>query len=162
MAIVANTYTRYTAKGLRESLSDVISDISPSETPILSGAGKSTAKQTLFEWQTDALASADTTNAQIDGDDIDTFPEITPTVRVGNYTQISRKLLVISGTLEAVDKAGRKSELAYQIARRGKEIKRDQEAIILSNQGGDAGGTATARQTATLGAWLKTNVDMDY
>ena len=160
MAIVANTFTRYTAVGIREDLSDIINDISPTDTPVYSGAGKGRAKQTLFEWQTDALESATTANAHIEGDDITDFPEVTPTVRVGNYTQISRKLLILSGTLEAVDKAGRKSELAYQLARRGREIKRDVESIILANLGGNAGGTATARQTATLGAWLKSNVDV--
>lgn len=159
MAIVSNTFTRYDAIGLREELSDVIYDISPMDTPVLSGAAKGSVDQTLFEWQTDSLASADTTNAHLEGDDITSFPAVSPSVRVGNYTQISRKLLVLSGTLEAVDKAGRQSELAYQLAKRGREIKRDMESIILSNQGGDAGGTATARQTATLGAWVKSNTD---
>ena len=159
MAIVSNTFTRYGAKGLREQLSNVIYDISPMETPVLSGASKGSARQTLFEWQVDSLASAVTTNAQLEGDDIDAFPSVVATSRVGNYVQISRKLLILSDTLEEVDKAGRQSELAYQMAKRGREIKRDMEATILSNQGGDAGGTATARQTATLGAWLKSNVD---
>lgn len=161
MAVISDTYTRYTAKGLRERLSDVIYDITPTETPIVSGAGRHKVDQTLFEWQTDALAATDTGNAHIDGDDVTTFPSITPTVRVGNYTQISRKLMVISGTLEAVNKAGRASELGYQAPRRGREIKRDMEAIVTANLGGDAGGTATPRQTATLGAWLKTNTDFN-
>lgn len=160
MSIVTGTYTRYSAQGLRESLSDIIYDISPMDTPVVSGAGKESVKQTLFEWQTDSLAAVDTSNAHLEGDDISSFPSITPTTRVGNYTQISRKLLVISGTLEAVDKAGRQSELAYQTAKRGKEIKRDMESIILENLGGDAGGTSTPRQTATLGAWVKTNVSL--
>ena len=159
MAIVANTFTRYGAKGLREELSDVIYDISPMETPIISAAGRMSVSQTLHEWQTDALSVTDTANAQLEGDDIATFPAVTPTVRVGNYTQISRKLVIISGTLDEVNKAGRASELAYQVSRRGREIKRDMESIVTENLGGDAGGTATARQTATLGAWLKTNVD---
>lgn len=158
MALVTGTYTRYTAQGLREHLTDVIYDISPEETPFINGAGRTKANQTLYEWQTDELASVDTGNAHLDGDDITTFTTVTPTVRVGNYTQISRKLLIISGTLEAVDKAGRKSELAYQLSRRGAEMKRDMEAISLSNQGGDAGGVGTARRTATLGAWVKSNV----
>lgn len=159
MSIVANTYTRYDAKGLREQLADVIYDISPMDTPVVSAAGKGDIRQTLFEWQTDSLSSTDTGNAHLEGDDITTFPSISSTVRVGNYSQISRKLLVIADTLDAVDKAGRGTELQYQVAKRGRELKRDMESIILSNQGGDAGGTATARQTATLGAWLKTNTD---
>lgn len=159
MGIVSNTFTRYDAKGLREQLSDVIYNISPTETPVVSMAAKRRATQTLFEWQTDSLASAVTTNQQLEGDDHTSFPSVSPSVRVGNYTQISHKLLILSGTLQAVDKAGRKNELAYQMAKRGKEVKRDMEADVLSNQGGDAGGTSTARKTATLGAWVKTNVD---
>jgi hypothetical protein len=159
MGIVTGTFTRYGAVGLREQLANVIYDISPMDTPILSGAAKGEAKQTLFEWQTDSLDSATTANAHLEGDDITAFPSVSPTARVGNYTQISRKLLILSGTLEAVDKAGRQSELAYQMAKRGREIKRDMESVILANLGGNAGGTATPRQTATLGAWLKSNVD---
>lgn len=159
MPIVGNTYTRYDAIGLREQLADIISDISPMDTPGITMAGRTTATQTLFEWQTDALAAAVTNNQQIEGDDITSFTAITPTVRVGNYTQISRKELIISGTVDAVSKAGRNTELAYQLPRRGREIKRDQEAHLFANVGGDAGGTATARVSASLGAWVKTNVD---
>ena len=72
--------------------------------------GKSTAEATLFEWQTDSLAAADTTNGQIEGDDISSFEAVTATTRVKNYVQISRKTVIISGTQEVVNKAGRKSE----------------------------------------------------
>lgn len=159
MAIVANTYTRYDAQGLREQLDNIISDLSPMDTPGVTGAGRGTATQTLFETQTDTLAAAVTTNQQIEGDDISSFDASVATVRTGNYTQISRKTLIVSGTLDAVSKAGRQTELAYQIPRRGREIKRDQESHMWSNAAGDAGGTATARVSAALGAWIKTNDD---
>lgn len=159
MAIITNTFTRYDAKGLREQLSDIIYDISPQDTPFISSSGRGSASQTLFEWQTDSLAAAVSTNQQIEGDDIATWPSTAATVRVGNYTQISRKLLILSGTLEVVNKAGRRSELAYQIAKRGAELKRDMEKNLLDNVGGDAGSSSTARKSATLAAWLKTNTD---
>lgn len=159
MAAVATSYGTYTAKGIREDLSDMISNISPEDTPVLSMAGRESVSNTLFEWQTDALESPNTANAVVEGDDVTQFPVQNPTVRVGNRTQISRKLIAINGTLEAVDKAGRKSEMAYQTAKKSAELKRDQEAIINQNIGADAGGVTTARLTATLGAWLKTNVD---
>lgn len=161
MAIVGNTFLTFDAQGIREDLSDVIYDISPMDTPVLSRSGRGSADNTLFEWQTDSLASTDTGNAQLEGDDITSFPATAATVRVGNYTQISRKLLIIAGTEEEVNKAGRDSELAYQIAKRGRELKRDMESILLSNQGGDAGGSTTARQTASLGAWLKSNTNFE-
>lgn len=158
MAIVSGTYTRYTAIGIREDLSNVISNISPEETPFVSNVGKERAKSTFFEWQTDALAAAADNNAVVEGDEA-AFTTPDPTVRLGNYTQISRKTLIVSGTLEAVDKAGRKSEEAYQIAKRGAEIKRDMERMSLANQAAVAGNTTTARRSAGVGVFLTTNVN---
>ena len=125
MAAITNTYTRFDAKGVREDLSNVIYQISPEETPFMSNVGRENVSNTFFEWQTDDLAAASTTNAQIEGDDITSFTAVTATVRLGNYTQISRKDVIIAGTLEAVDKAGRRSELSYQMAKKSAEIKRD-------------------------------------
>lgn len=159
MAIVANTFTRYSAIGIREDLSNVIYNISPEETPFISNIGRENVKNTYFEWQTDSLAAASASNAALEGDDVSSFTAVNPTSRVGNYTQISTKNVVISGTLEALDKAGRRSELTYQLAKLGSELKRDMEAALLANQSPVAGNTTTARRTAGLPAWLKTNVN---
>lgn len=158
MALITGTATRYDMNGLREDLADIIYDISPTDTPFMSSIGRGSCSQTLHEWQTDELAAADPNNAVLEGDEA-SFATPAATVRVGNYTQISRKTVIISGTLETVDKAGRRSELAYQIAKRGRELKRDMETILLANQGGNAGGVGTARRLAGLGAWVKTNTD---
>lgn len=157
MATIATTYQTYQAKGIREDLSDIIYDISPVDTPFMSNGGRESAKNTLFEWQTDALAAVDTANAQIEGDDITQFPAAAPTVRVGNYTQISRKLVLVSGTLDVVDKAGRATELAYQLAKRSSELKRDMESMALEAINGAAGDATTARTSAGLPNWTKTN-----
>lgn len=157
MAIVANTFTRYSATGIREDLSNVIYNISPEETPFISNIGRENVKNTFFEWQTDSLAAASASNAALEGDDITSFTAVSPTSRIGNYTQISRKEVVISGTLEALDKAGRRSELTYQLAKLGSELKRDMESALLANQSPVAGNTTTARRTAGLPAFIKTN-----
>ena len=157
MALITNTQTRYGEKGLRESLEDIIYDISPEDTPFMSSIGRKKAVQTLEEWQTDVLASADGTNAQLEGDDV-TFQAITPSVRVGNFTQISSKAIIVSETVDVVDKAGRRTVTAYQVARKGRELKRDKETIYLRAQGGVSGGVGTARTLAGINAWLKTNV----
>jgi hypothetical protein len=157
MAAITNTYTRFDAKGVREDLSNVIYQISPEETPFMSNIGRENVKNTFYEWQTDDLAAASTTNAQIEGDDITTFSAATPTVRLGNFTQISRKDVIISGTLESVDKAGRRSELSYQMAKKSAELKRDMETTMLANQAAAAGSTSAARKTGALLAFLKTN-----
>lgn len=157
MAIVANTFTRYSAVGIREDLSNVIYNISPEETPFISNIGRESVKNTYFEWQTDSLAAASASNAALEGDDVSSFAAVNPTSRIGNYTQISTKNVVISGTLEALDKAGRRSELTYQLAKLGSELKRDMESALLANQSPVAGNTTTARRTAGLPAFIKTN-----
>ena len=148
------TFTTTTAIGIREDLSDVIHQISPETTPFQSNVGREKASNTYFEWQVDELAQVDLDNNVAEGADISTFEEITPTTRNGNFTQISRKEIKIANTLEAVTKAGRRSEVAYQLAKKSAELKRDIEAIALSNQGGVSGAT---RKTAAILSWLRTN-----
>ena len=158
MTVPTNTYSRYGAIGVREDLADVIYDISPTDTPIMSSIGKSRATQTLHEWQTDVLAAATFGNALVEGDDA-TSASLSPTVRVGNFTQIVGKTVQISGTLEAVDKAGRKSEKAYQLAKASAEIKRDIENIITANQAKSNGTINTsARKMGALLSYITTNV----
>lgn len=160
MGIVTNTFLTYGAIGNREDLSDVIYNIAPEDTPFMSSIGRATANATLFEWQTDTLSPA-AANAQLQGDDITTFDAVTPTVRVGNRTQISRKTAIVSGTQEVVDKAGRGSEISYQMAKKSKELKRDMEFIMLgSPQGAVTGAAGTAPTTASMLAWVKTNTDI--
>ena len=159
MAIVTNTFTTFDAKGIREDLSNIITNIAPEETPYLSNIGRESISNSLFEFQSDTLAAA-AANKQIEGDDVASFDAVTATVRLQNYAQISRKTIILSATEEVVNKAGRRSELAYQIAKRSAELKRDQEFTMLNNAVAAAGSTSTARGTASLGAWVKTNVDM--
>jgi hypothetical protein len=151
-------YRTYEAKGIREDLTDVIYDISPTDTPIMSSIGKGKATNTNHEWQTDSLAAATTANAAVEGEDA-TSATMGPTVRLGNQTQIFQKTVRISGTLEAVDKAGRKSEKAYQLAKASAEIKRDMEAVITANQAKAVGNASTARRLASLLSWIKTNTN---
>ena len=159
MAIVTNTFTTFDAKGIREDLSNIITNIAPEETPYMSNIGRESISNSLFEWQTDTLASA-AANKQLEGDDVTSFDSVTATVRLQNYAQISRKTIVLSATEETVNKAGRRSELAYQIAKRSAELKRDQEFTMLNGAVAAAGNTTTARGTASLQAFIKTNYDM--
>lgn len=159
MAVISGTVQRYDREGLRESLSDRIYNVDPSETPAVSMFGRGPkAKQTLEEWQTDEFRTPGA-NAHIEGDAA-SYTTPSATVRVGNYTQILRETASTSGTIEAVDKAGRKSEMAYQIMKRGVEIRMDLEWAVLQAQAGNAGGGSTARTFAGLNAWVKTNTDV--
>jgi hypothetical protein len=150
-------YNRYDAVGAREDLSDVIYNIAPTDTPIMSSIGKTKATGVYHEWQTDSLDAATTGNALVEGADA-TAADLSPTTRIGNYTQIVGKTIQVSGTLEAVDKAGRKSEKAYQLAKASSEIKRDIETIITANQGQATGSSnSTARKMGSLLSYIKTN-----
>jgi hypothetical protein len=154
------TYTKYDAVGQREDLTDVIYNISPTDTPIMSSIGKTKATAVNHEWQTDSLAAATTANALVEGADA-TSATLSPTTRYGNLTQIVGKTIQVSGTLEAVDKAGRKSEKAYQLAKGSAEIKRDIETIITANQAKVAGdGSSTARKMSSLLSFIKTNTSV--
>jgi len=156
MAQPSNTFDTYDAVGIREDLQDVIYSISPTDTPFMSSAGREAVRNTLHEWQTDSLAAASTSNAVIEGDEA-TLDASTATSRLSNTTQIMDKTVVITGTQEAVDKAGRASELAYQIAKKSKELKRDMEATLLANQAEVVGDNATARKFGSINSWIASN-----
>ena len=158
MTIIANTFTSFDAKGIREELANVISNIAPEDTPFTSNVGSENVSNTFFEWQVDDLSAVDTT-AIIDGDDVASFDATTATVRVGNYTQIRRRSMIIADNLGFQDLAGRNDEVAYQLAKRGKEIKRDLETIYTGNTARSAGSASAGRVTAGLGAWIATNVN---
>jgi hypothetical protein len=151
-----STFTAHTAIGQREDLIDVIYDISPTETPILSTLARTKATAVYHEWQTDSLAAATSANAAVEGADA-TATTISPTTRLGNYCQIVQKTIQISNTLEAVNKAGRKSEKAYQLSKASQELKRDMETILTANQGQTAGNSTTARKLGAILSYLKTN-----
>ena len=157
MTIATTTFTRFDAIGVREQLSNVISNISPVETPILTNAKKGKAKNTLFEWQTDTLATAVSSNQQIEGDELTTYTAVVPTVRLGNYCNISRKDGSVSRTAQMVDSAGNANNKGYLIAKLGKELKRDMETGLGANLGAAAGSTSSARKSAGLPAFIKTN-----
>lgn len=159
MSLPTNTTATYASIGNREDLEDVIYDVTPTETPFLSMCERVKASATFHEWQTDALAAAVTTNAVIEGDDAVT-DAFTPTVRLGNYCQIMDKVPRVTGTQEAIDKAGRGSEMDYQLVKNGKELKRDMESTLLANQARVAGDSVTARKFGSVLSYIATNDDV--
>ena len=157
MAQPTNLFDRYGGtKAVREDLANIIYNISPEDTPFMSSIGRENVGNTYYEWQLDQLAAASSSNAAIEGDDAG-LDSRAATNRVGKYTQISRKVIGVSQTVEAVDKAGMKSYLAYEMAKASAEIKRDMESSLLANQAAVVGNSTTARRTAGLPAWLRTN-----
>ena len=150
------------AGGLREDLLDIIVNISPTETPMLSGFKKSKANGTLHEWTTDTLGDpADTTVAE--GADF-TSPTLAVRTRHSNYCQINREGFQVSDTLDAVDKVGIKGgEYEYQLAKALKNIARGMEVAIIEGVSA-AGDASTARGSQGLasgtngdGGWIQQN-----
>ena len=146
----------YDTNGRREDLQDAIYDISPTTTPFMSTIGRTKAKATYHEWQTDNLADVDSDNAQLEGADA-VAPALATTEKVGNRTQISDKVVQVSTTDDVVDKAGRTTETAYQLAKASSELKRDMETILLSDQAQNPGNSTTARTLQGMQAWVTTN-----
>lgn len=148
-----NTYLSSAAIGNREDLTDVIYRIAPTATPVLNMAAKTKATSTKHEWQTQDLASA-AANTQAEGDDA-AAKAVTATVRLYNYTQISTKTVIVSQTQQAMNPAGRKDELAYQLSLASLELKRDMEYGLTQN---DVNATSP-RKSRGLPGWVVDNYD---
>ena len=157
MAQPTNTFDSYDAVGIREDLSDIITNISPEETPFYTKSRKTTAKNTLVEWQTDSLR-ASAANAHIEGDDT-TAGAATATSRLNNRTQIFKNAVTVPDTDEGLDKAGRAQEIAYQTLKFAAEQKLDIEKALFDNNAKVAGNSSTARELAGAPSWMITNID---
>lgn len=158
--LLTNAQNTYAQIGIREDLADMVYRIDPEETPFQSNIStKGRCKNTLVEWQTQALA-APATNYQLEGDVNLTITAATNRVRLQNRCAISRKTYAVTGTGQAVDIAGVENEMDEQRLLKGLEIKRDMEVTLLANQAYDAGGTTTVRKCAGLPAYI-TNVGAD-
>lgn len=160
MATVTNVYTTGSAVGIREDLTDSIHRVDVEDTPFMSMAGTSKSKNTTHEWQTRALGSVNDENAKPEGQSTARAAS-TPNVRVSNLCQISEKNATVSGTLEAVDKAGRNEEMALQMADRTIELRKDMETALLSNQAMNSNATVDGetgvRKLRGFEAWIRTN-----
>lgn len=157
MARISNAFRTHDARGNREDLSDAIYNIDPFDTPFVSMIGRRNVTNVNFDWQTENLKDVDRDNAAEEGFEVERVTS-QPTVRQSNTVQISTKNATVTGSQEAANAAGKRSEMAHQMAMRGKELRRDIEAIALSNQQRVTGEDGVSvRRTRALEAWLATN-----
>jgi hypothetical protein len=158
MAKISAAFTTYDAKANREDLSDIINNIDPFDTPVVTaiGSGKRATNRS-FDWQTEALRAVNRTNAKVEGD-ATTRNASTPTTREGNVTQILEDNATVSGSQEAGNPAGKKKEMSHQMSLVSKALKRDLEAIISGEQALVEGSDGTARRTRALEHFIQTNV----
>jgi len=157
MAVSANTNETYDVSTIREDLQDALISISPTETPVMSAIGRKNVNNTYFEWGVVDLAAASGSNRVIEGEAAPGNDAPTNAVRQSNYTQISDKVVEVSDTANSVKGAGDAQTTAKQIAYKLKELKRDMEKMLCDNVAASAGASGTARQTAGLPAFLRTN-----
>lgn len=156
MAVPSNTIQAVGRVGVREDLSDKIHELFPDDCPFQRAIGKESASQVYHEWQTDSLAAANADNYTLQGDDLANESRAN-TVRQGNYTQIMKKVVGASTTMEASRTAGRKSELAREIMKAGRELKTDAEKRFCGNYAAVAPASGTAGQSAGALGFIVTN-----
>lgn len=147
------TYTSYDTVGAKESVADVISNLSPSQTPFQSMIRDQKIKNRVHEWQEDSLAAV-RDNAEVEGADA-TDATLTPTVMRQNNTQILQKTAKVSDTAEEIDNYGRDKEMAYQLRKVSKELKRDLENTLVGTaQAANLGSNTVARRMAGVQALI--------
>ena len=157
MAVPTNTLQTYQSLNNAENVTEIIMNIDPVDTPLLTLAKKTTAEATYTQWPIETLSAVDTNNANIEGDDATIDASATP-VLVGNFTQLMDKTASVSTTQQAIRKYGVKDEMAKQMAKKAKEMKRDIETTLFLNQARVVGAAGVAQKMRSLPSWLTTNV----
>lgn len=170
MALPSGVLTRTrVGNQVREDFTDVVQDISPTQTPFITNIGRAKATQDAHEWPQDSLPDAKATNQHVDGDDFvaeggtgqvgtgGAGSRISAGDRVGNFCEIGRFDIVVSRRAETTKSAGRVGKLSYQLAKAGRALKRDCEASATDNNSAVRGSETVAGRTAGAPAWIRAN-----
>ena len=155
MAKVTNAFDTYSATSDREDLSNIIYNISPMQTPFMSSIGKRSIKNVVFDWQTEVLASPVQTG-ELEGFEL-ARSAATATTRVSNVAMISKRDATVTGSQDASDPAGKRSEMAHQLAIMSKALKRDMEEALCQKGAKTTGNATTARVTGGFESWITSN-----
>jgi hypothetical protein len=155
MAKVTNAFDTYSATSDREQLSDVIYNISPQTTPFMSSIGKNSIKNVVFDWQSESLPTASGAG-NLEGFELSRAAS-TATVRNSNVAMISKRDATVTGSQQASDPAGKKSEMAHQLAIMSKALKRDMETALCQKGAKTTGNATTARVTGGFESWITSN-----
>lgn len=139
-------FKTYDQVGIKEDVSDVISNISPTKTPFQTLIKTERVANRLFQWQEDSLAGVGD-NAQLEGFTA-SDSTMAPTVMRSNYTQIMQKTVNVSATADVVSTYGRAKETAYQLAKKADELKRELEYHLVGKaQNSSAGADGVSART---------------
>jgi hypothetical protein len=156
MAKVTNAFDTYSATADREDLSNIIYNISPMQTPFMSSIGTRNVKNVVFDWQTEVLPTP-SSSGELEGFEL-SRSAAQATVRESNVCMISKRDATVSGSQEVSDAAGKRSEMAHQLALMAKALKRDMEEALCQNGAKTTGNATTARVTGGFESWVETNV----
>jgi hypothetical protein len=158
-----NAVDTYEVTTIREDLQEAYVSISPTETPFQSAIGSASGDNTYFEWPVVSLASVDSANRVLEGENAPANDAPTLAVRLGNYMQLSDKVAEVTSTAETVRGAGANVQrMAKQVALKMKELKRDIETMLCANVAANPGADATARATAGVLAFIKSGTTSGY
>ena len=155
MAKVTNAFDTYSATADREDLSNIIYNISPMQTPFMSSIGKRNINNVVFDWQTESLPTPSAAG-QLEGFEL-SRSTATATTRVSNVAMISKRDATVTGSQDASDPAGKRSEMAHQLAIMSKALKRDMEEALCKNGAKTTGNATTARVTGGFESWITSN-----
>ena len=155
MAKVTNAFDTYSATSDREDLSNIIYNISPMQTPFMSSIGKRSINNVVFDWQTEVLATPVATG-ELEGFELSRSAAVA-TTRVSNVAMISKRDATVSGSQESSDPAGKRSEMAHQLAIMSKALKRDMEEALCQKGAKTTGNATTARVTGGFESWITSN-----
>ena len=155
MAKVTNAFDTYSATSDREDLSNIIYNISPMQTPFMSSIGKRSINNVVFDWQTETLATPVATG-ELEGFELSRSASVA-TTRVSNVAMISKRDATVSGSQESSDPAGKRSEMAHQLAIMSKALKRDMEEALCQKGAKTTGDATTARVTGGFESWITSN-----
>ena len=169
MATFSGAVQSLTRTNIMEDVANMIINVDPDKTPFLSMLRRgSKPKGTYFEWLQDTHYDGRGDNAVVEGNEAE-FANKTPVIRLGNYTQISQRSVVVTDTAQAVSNYGYSKELTYQVMKEALALKKDMEIRLLGNYGSSAGSAktyapdtvsdGTAYQTAGVTAWMTSNVN---
>jgi len=156
MAKVTNAFDTYSATADKEDLSNIIYNISPMQTPFMSSIGTRNVKNVVFDWQTEVLPTP-ASSGELEGFEL-SRSAATATVRESNVCMISKRDATVSGSQEVSDAAGKRSEMAHQLALMAKALKRDMEEALCQKNAKTTGNASTARKTGGFESWVETNV----
>ena len=156
MAKITNAYDTYSATTNREALANTIFNLDPTATPFMSAIGTKNVSNVTFDWSTENLPSISATG-ELEGFEI-SRAAATPVVRQSNVCQINSVNVTVTNSQNSMDVAGKRSEMAHQMALLSKALKRNMETAICQNQAKNSGNATTARATRSFEAWLSSNV----